>query len=194
MLNYEEWLTMSEDEKMQLTDAEMPQIPADRLTNHLTAAKAEKKDGVIGWTVTQEIRNGSRTQWFPEFKQQKVNGIPMWYRFNPMIGTYSLQIEAEPSMEEEPIGSYGMAWIHFMESNHPELVEVMRMKHSFLTTARSVDKSAWEYRMLLDEQYAKANPRPNTGFEANLRWEKTRAFYTDGTVMRERVLIPVTRP
>jgi hypothetical protein len=193
-MKYEEWLNLSDEQKMSLTDAEMPQIPADQLTNHLTAAKAEKKDGVIGWTVTQEIRNGSRTQWFPEFKQQKVNGIPMWYRFNPMIGTYSLQIEAEPSMEEEPIGSYGMAWIHFMESNHPELVEVMRMKHSFLTTARSVDKSAWEYRMLLDEQYAKANPRPNTGFEANLRWEKTRAFYTDGTVMRERVLVPVTRP
>ena len=193
-MKYEEWLNLSEEQKMNLTDAEMPQIPAEQLTNHLTAAKAEKKDGVIGWTVTQEIRNGSRTQWFPEFKQQKVNEIPMWYRFNPMVGTYSLQIEAEPSMEEEPIGSYGMAWMHFMESNHPELVEVMRMKHSFLTTARSVDKSAWEYRMLLDEQYAKANPRPNTGFEANLRWEKTRAFYTDGTVMRERVLIPVTRP
>ena len=194
MLNYEEWLNLSDEQKMSLTDAEMPQIPAEQLTNHLTAAKAAKKDGVIGWTVTQEIRNGSRTQWFPEFKQQKVNGIPMWYRFNPMVGTYSLQIEAEPSMEEEPIGSYGMAWMHFMESNHPELVEVMRMQHSFLTTARSVDKSAWEYRMLLDEQYAKANPRPNTGFEANLRWEKTRAFYTDGTVMRERVLIPLTRP
>ena len=194
MLNYEEWLNLSEEEKMQLTDAEMPQIPKELLTNHLTAAKAVKKDGVIGWTVTQEIRNGSRTQWFPEFKQQKVNGIPMWYRFNPMVGTYSLQIEAEPSMEEEPIGSYGMAWMHFMESNHPELVEVMRMKHSFLTTARSVDKSAWEYRMLLDRQYEQMNPRPNTGFEENLRWEKTRAFYTDGTVMRERVLIPVTRP
>ena len=103
MLNYEEWLKLSEDEKMNLTDEEMPQIPKEMLSNHLTAAKAEKNDGVIGWTVTQEIRNGSRTQWFPEFKQQKVNGIPMWYRFNPMVGTYSLQIEAEPSMEEEPM-------------------------------------------------------------------------------------------
>ena len=122
MLNYEEWLNLSEEEKMQLTDAEMPQIPKELLTNHLTAAKAVKKDGVIGWTVTQEIRNGSRTLWFEEYKQDKVNGIPMWYRFNPMNGTYSLQIETEPSMEQEPIGSYGMAWIHFMEDNHPELV------------------------------------------------------------------------
>ena len=193
-MKYEEWLNLSDEQKMNLTDAEMPQIPADRLTNHLTAAKAEKKDGVIGWTVTQEIRNGSRTQWFPEFKQQKVNGIPMWYRFNPMIGTYSLQIEAELSMEEEPIGSYGMAWMHFMEENHPELVEVMRMQHRFLTTARSVDRSAWEDRELLDRQYEQMYPRPNGTFEENLRWEKTRAFYTDGTVMRERVLIPLTRP
>ena len=193
-MKYEEWLNLSEDEKMNLTDEEMPQIPKEMLSNHLTAAKAEKNDGVIGWTVTQEIKNGSRTQWFPEFKQQKVNGIPMWYRFNPMNGTYSLQIEAEPSTEEEPIGSYGMAWIHFMESNHPELVEVMRMKHSFLTTARSVDRNAWEYRELLDRQYEQANPRPNGTYEENLKWEKTRAFYTDGTVMRERVLVPVTRP
>ena len=78
--------------------------------------------------------------------------------------------------------------------NHPELVEVMRMKHSFLTTARSVDRSAWEYRDLLDRQYEQMYPRPNGTFEQNLAWERTRAFYTDGTVMRERVLVPVTRP
>ena len=194
MLNYEEWLNLSEDEKMRLTDAEMPQIPQAQLTNHLTAAKAEKRDGVIGWTVTQEIRNGSRTLWFAEHKQQEVNGIPMWYRFNPMNGTYEMQIETEPTTEQEPIGSYGTAWMHFMEENHPELVEVMRMQHKFLTTARSVDRSAWEYRELLDRQYEQMYPRPNGTFEENLRWEKTRAFYTDGTVMRERVLIPLTRP
>ena len=194
MLNYEEWLNLNEDEKMNLTDAEMPQIPKEQLSNYLTAAKAEKKDGVIGWTVTQEIPNGSKTVWFPEYKTKEVNGLPVWFRFNPTNGTYEMQIEAEASTEQEPIGSYGTAWMHFMESNHPELVEVMRMQHSFLTTARSVDKSAWEYRMLLDRQYEQMNPRPNTGFEANLRWERTRAFYTDGTVMRERVLIPLTRP
>ena len=194
MLNYEEWLNLSEEQKLNLTDAELPQIPADLLTNHLTESKAEKRDGVMGWTITQEIKNGSRTLWFPEFRQKKVNGIPMWYRFNPMNATYELQVETEPSMEQEPIGSYGTAWMHFMEDNHPELVEVMRMKHSFLTMARSVDKSAWEYRELLDRQYEQMNPRPNGTFEENLRWEKTRAFYTDGTVMRERVLIPLTRP
>ena len=194
MLNYEEWLNLSEEEKMQLTDAEMPQIPKELLTNHLTAAKAVKKDGVIGWTVTQEITDGSKTKWFAEYKTKEVSGIPMWYRFNPMNGTYEMQIEAEPSTEQEPIGSYGTAWMHFMESNHPEMVEVMRMKHSFLTTARSVNRSAWEYRELLDRQYEQMYPRPNGTFEENLAWERTRQFYTDGTVMRERVLVPLTRP
>ena len=194
MLNYEEWLNLSEEQKLNLTDAELPQIPADLLTNHLTASKAEKRDGVMGWTITQEIRNGSRTLWFPEFRQKKVNGIPMWYRFNPMNGTYELQVETEPSTEQEPIGSYGTAWMHFMESNHPEMVEVMRMKHIFLTTARSVDRSAWAYRELLDEQYAQMNPRPTEDYEEIRKWEETRRFYTDGTVRRERVLVPVTRP
>jgi hypothetical protein len=194
MLNYEEWLNLSEDEKMSLTDAEMPQIPADQLTNHLTAAKAEKRDGVMGWTITQEIRNGTRTLWFPEFRQKKVNGIPMWYRFNPMNGTYSLQIEAEPSMEEEPIGSYGMQWMHFMETQHPELVELMELRNQYLTVARSVDKAAWEYRELLDSQYEQMNPRPTGSFEKIEQWERTRTFYTDSTVMRERVLVPVTTP
>jgi hypothetical protein len=81
-----------------------------------------------------------------------------------------------------------------METQYPEWVEVLRFQHRYLTEARKVDESAWEYRMLLDEQYAKANPRPNTGFEENLRWERTRQYYTDSTVMRERILVPPTVP
>ena len=59
MLNYEEWLNLSEEQKMNLTDAELPQIPKEMLMNHLIVSKAEKRDGVMGWTITQEIRNGS---------------------------------------------------------------------------------------------------------------------------------------
>jgi hypothetical protein len=100
---------------------------------------------------------------------------------------------AEPSIEEKPIGAYGMKWIEWIRANHPHLVNRMKLKHNFLTVARSVDAAAWEYRELLDKQYAKANPRP-FGFEKIVEWEKTRTFYTDGQVMRERVLIPVTEP
>jgi hypothetical protein len=38
MLNYEEWLNLSEEQKMNLTDAELPQIPKEMLSNHLNAA------------------------------------------------------------------------------------------------------------------------------------------------------------
>ena len=97
-------------------------------------------------------------------------------------------------MEEEPIGAYGLAWIHFMEDNYPDWVEVLRFQERFLTEARKVDSSAWAYRELLDRQYEETNPRPNTGFEANLAWEKNRQLYTDSTVMREVVLIPPYAP
>ena len=43
----------------------------------------------------------------------------------------------------------------------------------------------------LDEEYEKEFPRP-TDFEECLKWEYTRQFYTNGTVMRERVLVPYT--
>ena len=69
----------------------------------------------------------------------------------------------------------------------------MRLHHKFLTVARKVEENATHYRELLDEQYAKAYPRPDTdSFEKLLEWEQTRAFYTDSTVMRERVLVPYT--
>lgn len=99
----------------------------------------------------------------------------------------------EPSVEEEPIGSYGTAWIQWMQDNHKKKVREMKAKGIFLTVARSVDESAWDYRNLLDRQYEKANPRPET-FEEIVSWERTREFYTDSAVMRESVLIPITSP
>ena len=91
----------------------------------------------------------------------------------------------------EEIGSYGTLWMHFMEEQHPELVQEMA-PGQFEAIARSVDRSAWEYRALLDAQYEQSNPRPE-GFEAALQWERARAFYTDSAVMREKVLVAVTR-
>ena len=91
----------------------------------------------------------------------------------------------------EEIGSYGTLWMHFMEEQHPELVQEMA-PGQFEAIARSVDQSAWEYRALLDAQYEQMNPRPSD-FEESLQWERARAFYTDSAVMRERVLVAVTR-
>ena len=83
-------------------------------------------------------------------------------------------------------------WMHFMETEHPELVRDIE-PGQFDAVARSVDRDAWAYRELLDAQYEQMNPRPS-GFEQALQWERARAFYTDSAVMRERVLVAVTQP
>jgi hypothetical protein len=107
--------------------------------------------------------------------------------------TYIELERIDPSAEDNPVGTYGMKWLGFMQSNHPRLVKKMIASGTLVTVARSVDDSAWEYRELLDEQYARAYPRPN-GFEEIVKWETTRTFYTDGEVMRDRVLVPITQP
>jgi len=103
------------------------------------------------------------------------------------------QTITEPSVEAAEIGTYGAAWIDWMQTHHKKLVREMKSKNTFLAVAMSVDKSAWEYRAILDRDYAKMNPRP-TKYEDVVKWERTREFYTDSTVMRERVLVAVTQP
>lgn len=101
--------------------------------------------------------------------------------------------ENTQNTSDEPIGVYGMLWMRFMEEQHPDLVEMMEQKQQYLNVARSVDRSAADYRDLLDEQYERVNPRPESyAFEELLQWEQERMFYTDSAVMREIVLIPVT--
>jgi hypothetical protein len=100
-------------------------------------------------------------------------------------------LTTEPVTDETIIGSYGQKWMHFMETNHPKLVREMQRKGTYLKVAQSVDDTAWDYRELLDNQYQQLHPRPKT-FEEIVSWETTRAFYTDGEVMREKVLIPFT--
>ena len=99
----------------------------------------------------------------------------------------------ELSVDEVGIGTYGWAWINWMQTHHKKLVREMKSNNIFHAVARSVDKSAWEYREILDRDYAKLYPRP-TKYEDVVKWERTRTFYTDSTVMRERVLVAVTQP
>jgi len=66
----------------------------------------------------------------------------------------------EPSDEEVYIGSYGLEWLKFMKAYHPELVEQMTTNNTLMVVAQLVDNEAWEYRELLDVQYAKQHPRP----------------------------------
>ncbi|MCQ2419940.1 MAG: TnpV protein, partial [Clostridia bacterium] len=169
-------------------------VPKEKLHNFLTQSRAMRKDGVLGWEVVQTTDRGSKTIFLPILKSEVRYGVEFWYQVNPEIGTYEMRTEPEePTMTEEPVGSYGIKWMQWMEENHPEKVEVMKFHHRYLTVARSVDKRAWEYRNRLDQQYMEANPRPH-GFEKILEWEQTRTHYTDSATIRDIVHQAVTTP
>ncbi|MBQ6041500.1 MAG: TnpV protein [Oscillospiraceae bacterium] len=193
-MKYEEFQKLAAEEMQQIPDAELPEVPKEMLHNFLTQSRAMRKDGVLGWEVVQETENGIKTLFLPLMKAEQRYGVTFWYQVNPENGTYEMRTEQEePTMQQEPIGTYGMMWMQWMEDNHPEKVEVMKFHHRYLTVARSVDKRAWEYRNRLDEQYMEANPRPH-GFEKILEWEQTRTHYTDSATIRDIVHLAVTTP
>ncbi len=95
-------------------------------------------------------------------------------------------------MNQDTIGYYGQTWMSFMEENHPKLAAQMQKRGTFEAVARSVNQDAGDYCDLLNRQYAEQNPPPDDP-EAYRSWKKTRDYYIDSTVMRERVLVAVTR-
>lgn len=96
------------------------------------------------------------------------------------------------NQETEQIGYYAQAWMRFMEENHPELADEMQQQGTFEDVARSVNRSACDYSDLLRQQYAQQNPPPDNP-EAYRSWKYTRDYYIDSAVMRERVLVVITR-
>ena len=192
-MTYEKWKTLTEEEKQNVPDEELPVIPVEQLRNSIVSARMVRVNGELGWEAIQKVEDQENKMWFPEYKPQELEGQTIWYKFNPLNGTYSMNLsETEPTIEEEPIGIYGQKWMKWMEENYPERVTEMKFYHKYLTTARAVDSRAWKHKELLDRQYEKENPRPED-FEEVLTWEQTRAFTVDSTVMRETVLVPVTR-
>lgn len=91
------------------------------------------------------------------------------------------------------VGHYGLAWMDFMEENHPELVEQMKQNGIYDEVAWSVGCRADEYCKLLRKQYAQQNPKPDDPAEYR-SWKYTRDYYIDSAVMREKVLVAVTTP
>ena len=104
--------------------------------------------------------------------------------------------EQEKKMKEVRIGVYGRRWIEWMENNHKKKVCEMKSQGIFLDVAKSTDEYARDYKNLLDRQYEELHPRPYDfeGDDELRAWKFMRDFYTDGEVMRERVLIPFTKP
>ncbi|WP_281528412.1 TnpV protein [Ruminococcus champanellensis] len=193
-MRYEEFQMLTPEEMEQIPDMELPEVPKELLHNFLTQSRAIRKEGVLGWEVKQQRNGTSWTCFLPLLKSRQIGSVTFWYQVNPTIGTYEMRTEPEElTMETEPIGSYGLAWMHWMEENYPEKVEEMRFYHRFLTVARSVDKRAWEYRNRLDSQYQSENPRPH-GFEKIQEWEQMRTFYTDSATMRDIIHQAVTTP
>lgn len=90
------------------------------------------------------------------------------------------------------IGYYGNAWMSFMEENHPKLVRQMKRAGTYEAVAQSVHSDARNYYKLLAGQYAQQNP-PQDDPEAYRSWKYTRDYYIDCAVMRERVLVAVTK-
>ena len=105
---------------------------------------------------------------------------------------YELPIISEAEIED--VGYYGMKWLEFMENHYPNIYRRLEKSETLYTIAQSVDKSAWEYRELLDRQYEQLHPRPYEWEDESEHssWKFTRNFYTDSAVMRERVLIKRT--
>ena len=187
------YVEISSTQKMNISEEEYPVIPKEQLRNGLTASRIVKTEsGELMWEVTQKTSDGTKTYRFPERRKKIVNGQTLWYKFNPVMGTYSLNLRnTEPSLEEEPIGLYGQEWMRNMEANYSHLVTQLKYEHRYLTVARTVDREAENYRELLDSQYETEFPRPRT-FEETLKWEKARMFHSENTVMREIVLKPRT--
>ena len=99
-------------------------------------------------------------------------------------------------VEPIEVGYYGTQWLEFMENHHLKLFRRMTKDRTLHAVAKSVNEYASDYKALLDRQYEQLHPRPyDWEDESEHRsWKFTRDFYTNGEVMRERVLIPFTKP
>jgi len=71
--------------------------------------------------------------------------------------TYVELERIDSSVEDNPVGTYGMKWLSFMERNHAKLMRKLIANRTLVAVARSVDDRAWNYRFLLDNQYEGAN-------------------------------------
>ena len=183
-ITYHQWEKLSEETQNNYIEAGMlPDVPLADLENGLTLSRMIIKNGERYWEIQYE--GETKTKIVPEYKHKTELGVSVRHKFVPMCGHYLSNLT-------NVIGYYGSKWLDFMEENHPKLFRELKKKRTLNAVAQSVDKYAWDYKNLLDRQYEQLHPRPyDFEGEDELRsWTFTRNFYTDGAVMRERVLIP----
>jgi hypothetical protein len=190
-MTYEQWESLTERERKETPDAELPSIPAGELKNGLRAMRMiREEDGSVWWEAVTKEGVAKRN---PEHKLKRLQGTPTWYKYDPKTGRWGVDERSlAASADGGQIGSYGRRWMEWMETNHTRKVEGMRRKQIYLAVARRVDEYAWDYRWVLERDYAKMEPRPEGDFEKTVKWERTMAWHVDGDVMREAVLIART--
>ena len=165
----------------------LPDVPwADMENDKLLVSQMIIKDGERCWEI--QYKGNAKTHIFPELKQKTVSGYSMQYKFNPMRGKY----EIDHAVEQRKVGHYGNQWLEFMENHHKKLHRHLTKNKTLYEVAQSVNNYARDYKTLLNRQYESLHPRPYEWEDESEHrsWKFTRNFYTDGTVMRERVLLP----
>jgi hypothetical protein len=160
----------------------LPDVPLADLEGDLILSQMVIVDGERCWEIQYE--GETETTIVPERKQEHELGVSVQCRFVPMCGHYLSNLA-------EVLGYYGMKWLDFMEENHPKIYRELEQKQTLYAVAKSVNETAREYKALLDRQYEQAHPRPHEFADESEHssWNFTRNFYTDGAVMRERVLV-----
>jgi len=187
-ITYWRWEKLSEECQNEYIEAGMlPDVPwADMENENLLVSQMVIKNGERCWEI--QYKGSAKTHIFPEIKQKEISGYSMQYKFNPMRGKYDI----DHATEQRKVGYYGMKWLDFMEENYPKLYRQLEKKQTLYAVAQSVNEYASDYKTLLDRQYESLHPRPyEWEYESEHRsWTFTRNFYTDGEVMRERILVP----
>jgi len=184
-MTYHQWEKLTAESQDRLIAlGKLPDVPPADLEDGLRSAQMIIKDGEGCWEI--QFDSESQPQIFPEHTKKDLWGVLVTCKFNPYIGKYTLPDEYELA------GYYGGQWMAWMEEHHKNKVRKMKSAGTYLAVAQSVNRDALNYRKLLDNQYEELHPRPHEicGESELQAWKFTRNFYTDGLVMRERVLIP----
>jgi type III secretory pathway lipoprotein EscJ len=56
-MTYEKFQTLTADKQAQTPDSQLSQIPQVFLKNGLVMSQAERKDGILGWTIMKSGQN-----------------------------------------------------------------------------------------------------------------------------------------
>ena len=198
-MNYEVWKKKKTEAKEQVVPWEYPIIvPKEVLRQNLTEMTIffDYEDEQVKAKYRKESPTGIEEDIIPYWKTMKSprnSQIEFEYELNPENCTYvPVRRNLEPSMEEEPIGIYGLKWLDMMQNHYEIELEILMSYPLHLSVAREVEKMARTYQEILEKQFEENNPRPTGSYEAIVQWERTKQFEVDSQVMREIVLQPYT--